>query len=426
MHLLNRFALILFCSIAFVVAPAATFAHFVSETCEELAVAALSQFENVCANPGGNRACYGYDDAEALLVGESNPTDLFSQPGNQLDLKQVATIHTLAPDLGEDALGIATLNVQANLPLGLPGRDAVYVLMGDVEVENGVKPEDALNLPSEPLIINAITTASLFNKPTIAGQAIGQVVAGTVLVADGVSPDRQWLRVYFEYDREYSARADAWINKSVIDDAVEISGLPVITDDSRTPMQAFYLRNSLAQTNCYEQVSPLLFLQGPQSIETDITVNEVDVRISSSIIVRILPPGNLMQVIVLSGIATLNPDSPNPLIIPAGYLTEILLIEDLNLGIDGQANDSRPADGANWSTPRLLTQEELLGLGGLESLPSGILNYRLVLPTITCPSGVGQAVCRVIYSDDSLIQHTSQLCASGGLPESICQGISLS
>lgn len=423
MRLFNRFALITFCSIAFVAAPLATFARFVSETCEELTTTALAQFDSACANLGDNHACYGYDKATAFLVGETSASEAFSQPGNQLDLTQVSTVHTLSPDLSQGALGMATLDVQANLPLGLPGRDAVYILMGDVELENGVQPEDALILADQPLMINAITSASLFSKPTIDGQSVGQVTAGTALAADGVSPDGQWLRVYFEYERQYSTRADAWINKSALDDAVDVSSLPVITDASRTPMQKFYLRNGLTEADCHEQTPPLLFVQGPQNIETDITVNDVDIRISSSIVIRILPPGNLMQVIVLSGIATINIGCSSPLIVPAGYLSEVALNGGLDLGLDGQANDSQASDCADWSAPRQLTQEEFLGLSGLQRLPSGLLNYRLVLPTITCPSGVGQPVCQVIYSDDNLIQHTSQLCASGGLPESVCQGI---
>jgi hypothetical protein len=422
MRLFSRYALILFCSLAFVIAPVATLAYFVSE-CEELTTAALSQFDNACANLGENRACFGYQSAEALLIGESSAFETFSQPGHQLDLTQVSIVHTLAPNLSQDSLGMASLNVQANLPLGLPGRDAVYVLMGDVEIENGVKPDEALILGDGPLMIHAITNADLFGEPAMGGERVGQVAAGTALAADGVSADGQWLRVYFEYEREYSTRADAWVNKSALDDVVDISGLPVIEEDSRTPMQSFYLRNGLTETDCSEQAPSLLLIQGPEDIETDITVNNVDVRISSSIAIRILPPGNIMRLIALSGIATINFGCPNPLIVPAGYLSEITLNGGLNLGLDSQANDSQAPDCADWSTPRQLTLQELLSLSGLQNVPFNILHYRLVLPSIVCPSGVGQAVCRIIFNRPRLIQRLNRLCERRRLPEFICQAI---
>jgi hypothetical protein len=391
-----------------IITPLATLAHFIDSVCTDLTATALSHLDTTCANLGPNSLCYGAGHVEALPFGETIASPDFNQPADQLALTKVATVHTAAPDATAGTMGVAIMNVQANLPAGLPGREAVYILMGDVEVENLVTPEEALVLPSEPLLINTVSNTDLWAGPVNSGQPVGQIGAGTPLAVDGFSPDGEWLRVYFEYQHGYSTRATAWVNKSSLDSTVNTSSLPVIQDSSRSPMQDIQVQGGFDDSGCGGQPVSQLVIQGPSNIETDVTVNGADIRISSTVVIRILP-GNILQLIVISGIVTLNPDSPNPIIVPAGYVVETQLDENGEI-----------SDNPEWSEPRLLTQDEVDLLTTLELLPANTVNYSPSIPTIVCPSGVGVAECEVIYDDQAQTDRITQLCNSGQLSGSVC------
>ncbi|HEX2908004.1 MAG TPA: hypothetical protein VHO69_14135 [Phototrophicaceae bacterium] len=391
--------------------------------CRSLVLNALLQVGNNCADLDRRSACYGFNQITSILDDAADNTlQPLSEPSDQIAITDVAVIDAVALNLKESLWGIAPTSVEANLPVALPGRDLVLIPLGDVEVENGVEPSEALLLPEAALPVKVAAATKLILEPETSNETVGEVAAGTTLEADGISPDGKWLRVYFEHEREYSLRATAWVAIESLETQPDTSTLPVIGPDSFTPMQKFYLRNAFTTPACKTTIPrPLLFVQGPKDIETDFIVNGAKIRISSVITLRLVPPGDIMEVAVLSGIATLNPDTASPLIIPAGFETYICLSEPRNLGIDDEENDREVIPGCTWGTPRPFNRDELAIMAVLQEIPANVINYRFTLPRLVCPSGVGKPICKIVISDPRLLEILRILCGRGLLPPWLCQ-----
>jgi hypothetical protein len=126
-----------------------------------------------------------------------------------------------------------------------------------------------------------------------------------------------------------------------------------------------------------------------------------------------------MQIIVLSGVSTIFPDNGSPILVPAGYTLFVGLGPELvSLGIEGDADERSVT---SFGQPRLLTQAEIDELGILELIPDNILNYPIDLPEIIRPSGTTNIVTRIIFRNPAAIAKVRELCATGELPEVICQ-----
>jgi hypothetical protein len=395
----------------FVITPHAVNAQqTTSNTCEALVRTAISQVGSNCAGLEQNEVCYGFESATVFnSAGTANPA--FNAPAQRILLADVHIVQTTSIDLRDSTWGIAPISLQANLPVALESNGVVILPIGGVEIESAVELEELLVLPKVSISVVTAGQTELFSEPSGSEPAVDNVAPGTTLQVDGVSTDGQWLRTYFEHQREYSVRATAWVNISDLE-AVDTDELPVISPDSKTPMQSFVFRNSSEPSPCLEAPPALLYVQGPNTIESDITVNGADIRISSSIALRMLP-NNVMHLVVLSGITTVDPDTANPIIIPAGFMSEIC-VSDAGI-IDRTVCD--------WSAPVPVTLAILDELRFLEDLPGNVLNYQLTLPGLICPSGVGNPVCEIIISDQQLLEILRTLCDQGILPDFICRFI---
>lgn len=191
-----------------------------------------------------------------------------------------------------------------------------------------------------------------------------------------------------------------------------------------TPMQSFYLRTGLGGVPCAEAPS-LLFVQAPGGIPSDIFVYEQPIRIQSTIILRLTPAGNALELIVLSGIAILNAGTPNEIIVPPGFIVSIALASDLlDLGIEGDVDDQGAV--GSWSTPRPLTSEELEALSAIEDIPGNLINYEVLLPQIVAGSSVGGVIPVLMFPNAEALDQARALCDAGTLPDEICEYLQLS
>lgn len=253
-----------------------------TSNCTALLEDALLAVENNCDSTGRNEACYGYNQVSASFLNEVSE-DFFTQPSDISQIADIETIRTAGLDLEAGIWGVAMMNIQANLPNTLPGQSVTFMLLGDVEVENGVDPATAFQ-PSEGIEI-IITPSSGANIRSGAGlnyNVVGGARPDETFLTDGVSEDGEWFRV------AYNDRV-AWINRLVFDDTIEgIEDLPVLTDELQTPMQAFYLRTGVGQPECEEVPDNILMVQGPEGIEIDITANGADITIGSTLGLRII------------------------------------------------------------------------------------------------------------------------------------------
>ncbi len=202
-----------------------------------------------------------------------------------------------------------------------------------------------------------------------------------------------------------------------------MTSLPTIGPDDYTPMQKFYFRTGIGGSPCVDAPA-LLFVQSPNGNAADINLFDHAVRIQSTIVLRTLPPGdqlgNEVELIVLYGLARLNPDTPNEIIVPPGFKTTIPLCPQfVSLGIEGDADEK--ATCGDWSQPVPLTQAELDGLKTLENLPNNVIDYPIDIPVIVTASGNGGVVPVLIFKNQHALDEAKALCAAGKLPANVCQ-----
>jgi hypothetical protein len=389
-----------------------------SNTCTALAQSMNTALENNCSEAGVNAACYGASLSEVMMIpGETGDLD-FDEPGDVVALTNLARLTSQRIDDLLTNWGASILNPNADLPVGLPGRSMVWILLGGVEIENDVEVVDALLLPDVTLPITVADAASLFAAPSASSSVVGQAPAGTTLLADGADVTGSWARVYFEYEGDYGIVPSAWLNIESL--AVDPSVLPAITQESRTPFQEFFLRTDQNVDVCQSELpTDTLVIQSPDTIESNIVVNGEAIRVIGTVGLRIISNSGFLQVIAFDGMAILNPDSADPIVVPPGYSSEICLGQVQNLGTDRQENDQLRGN-CNWSLPRLLEQNELRIFQFLEDLSDDVLDDGIVLPDTICASGIGGAICQVGDIPQDIDEIIDELCSEGDLPPDIC------
>lgn len=338
-----------------ILAPVVSMAQSDAGACPALVEQALTDMGQNCDLLDRNSACYGYNRVDATFR-QSETEDFFSQPADRSQIANLQSIATAPLDVDQDFWGIAVMNVQANVPNTLPGQAVTFVLLGDVKVDNAVAPEDAAE-PVDPITVMTAMAANIRSAPTTNANVIGSVPPGTELMADGVNESGNWLRVLFE-------SGPGWVSREVIQTEVDVSGLPVINNENRSPMQSFFFTTGAGDPACNAAPPSLLVVQGPDNVKVDITANGADISIGSTIALMILP-GNTLQLVVIYGEATLG-----DLSVPAGFKITAPL-----------SDDGKTITG-DWEAMSPLTQEDLDLLQPLENLPINILHYPIVLPTL--------------------------------------------
>lgn len=326
---------------------------------EQLVRRALSELDTNCANLDPNSVCYGFAEVSATFS-DAFPTAALAAPGDRAELTGLLSLRTSAINLGAGTWGVAVMNVQANVPAALASESAVFLLVGDVEVTNEVDPADAL-LPLNIVPVRLTAMTNVFRTPGAGGQVLGRLAAGTELQADGISPDGTWLRVMYN-------RQVAWIPRANTNTDAPLEGLPVITRESLTPMQAFTFRTGGSVPPSLVVPPHVLVVQSPRGVPVDIIANEVPIRVDGVVFLRTLPDGRF-QLIASDGEARAYPDAPNQVRVLAG--TSVIL------------------GGGTWTEWGVLSQGEWDSYGSLE-LITNVWTYQLVLPNVIKPSGVGQ------------------------------------
>lgn len=349
---------------------------FAQFTCPQLVEQALLAVDQNCAGVGRNEACYGYNRVEASFLNEV-AEDFFNQPADTASVIDLQSIRTAPLDLGSGEWGVAVMSLQANMPNTLPGQNVTFILLGDTEVENAVAPDEAF-VPSNgiPVTVTFPQGAALRSGPGDNFNVIFPVAAGTVLTADGLSPDGAWVRTAHN-DRP------VWARRTTLADDPAIAALPTLNNELRTPMQAFYLRTGIGQPACEEAPDDILLVQGPEDIEIELTVNGANVSLGSSGAFRVVEINGepFLEVIVFDGEFIIEGEDGAPdTVITPGMRSLMCLGDQNSRGLDGEANDLVVT--CNPSPPEKIDVGEFTDdWCVLEDVPSNILNYGLS----TCP-----------------------------------------
>lgn len=280
-------------------------------SCQALVVEAMTGLGQNCAGMGGGAACYGRAASATLLDGAEG---VFESPGDTLPLTSLSALNTSALSPAADDWGLALLNVQANVPLALSQQGLKFLMVGQVDLQNAVDPGSAF-APVDPIIVTPLVGANLRSRPSAEGQVVGGAKVGDELAADGRSADGGWLRVL-------AGGQTAWISRQVVSSQGDLDSLPVITGESQSLMQSFFLNTGSDPATCDGLPQSMLVIQAPAGLTARITVNGIDIAFESTIVLRTIP-GEGLRLFVLNGGARVATVS-----IPPGFTVNIPLSDD--------------------------------------------------------------------------------------------------
>ncbi|MEO8613418.1 MAG: SH3 domain-containing protein [Chloroflexota bacterium] len=294
-------------------------------SCLAFVQTAFDQFNSSCADVPGNSACFG-NGASASSSGGS--VTGFSKPGDKVDLADIQSVQTQPLSSDASTWGLALLNVHANVPLALSDQGLKFFMMGDVNVENAVDSSSAFT-PFPALTVTPLVAANLRSGPSTDAKVLANAPVGTELAADGTSSDGGWLRVL-------NGDQLAWISKQVVaaKDG-DLSTLPVISSNTRTLMQSFFVKMGDTTSTCTGAPPSMLVIQAPGGMNASINVNGVDIRFDGAIVIH-AGEDHDMEVIVLGGGANVDGVS-----LPAGFTLTVPLSDDGHSS-NGAATGLRP------------------------------------------------------------------------------------
>jgi len=106
-----------------------------NNTCPDIVNNAIQAADQLCEGLGRNTICYGNFKLDATPQdGVSDWT--FEQVGDIANVNDLATLHLTGMNEANGEWGVAVMALQANLPDTLPGQNVIFILFGDVTVEN--------------------------------------------------------------------------------------------------------------------------------------------------------------------------------------------------------------------------------------------------------------------------------------------------
>ncbi len=382
-----------------------------STTCPALINSALNDLGTNCANLERNTSCYGFETVQHTAFADTVPADFYTTPGDRSDLTITQAIQTGALSLPQK-WGLNVMNVEANVPNGLPGKGVVFIQTGGVEVENGVQPGDAVGLV-DGISLSTISQTDLLTwpAPSIVGHAselITPIPSGGTVIVDAVDPTQSFVRVVYQ-------NQVGWISRDAIAGDADLTSLPTIGPDDMTPMQKFYFRVGIGGAPACSEAASFLFVQTPEGVPTDLVVFDTHFRINGTVIFRSLPPGdqlgNEIEIIVLSGLATIYPDTGNDIIVPPGFSSFVgLCPEFVSLGIEGDPDEKAICAGNVWSQPTPVTQADLDTFKIVEEFPSNVINDPIIIPIIIQASGSGSVQSQIEFPNQAALDAARAAC----------------
>lgn len=245
-----------------------------ANSCTAIVQAALSAANEACSSTTRNHVCYGN------IFGDATPADgvsdlVFESVGDIAALSQVKALQLSPLDEETNAWGVALMQLQATLPDTLPGQNVTFLMFGDAVIEE--------NTGLQARVDGAmLQNANVRLGPNATGPILGSLAAGSPIIATGktlTTIDEQWVRIRFE---GYRTRT-GWILSSLV--SVDLNALPDVPTNSLTysPMQAFYFRTGIGQTQCMNAPMDGVLVQSPQGVgKVDFNVNGIEIALGST------------------------------------------------------------------------------------------------------------------------------------------------
>lgn len=325
------------------------------DRCPAVAALALESAEVLCERTGRNEICYG----NSFLDAHPQPgvADLnLDAEGDVTRLVLLRTLRLSPVDLDSESWGIALMRIQANMPDTVPAdQNVTLVLFGETRVE-----DTAPDLPQIEVDVAIRRNANIRQLPSPEAFVVGIATPGEKLIATGRLEDEGWLRV-----RNPQSGLTGWMLADLLHSDEALDQLAVVEPGARYfgPMQAFAFESGSKDALCHETPNGLL-IQTPEGMgEINFLINEVDIQIGSTILLR-SQSGSAMTLDVLEGLVnvTLN-----------GRVTQVVAGAELVIPLDEEGHPS------GWPAP-------LIGyhMADVDSAPIGLLPREIVIhPPLT-------------------------------------------
>ena len=244
------------------------------DVCTTIVRTALQAANESCSGTSRNQVCYGN------VLGQVTPADgvtdvTFERVGDTAALEQIQALQLSPLDEAAEQWGVALMQLQANLPDTLPGQNVTFLLFGDVTIEEEIGEQARLDA-------SVNTAANLRLAPSATSPIVGSVAVDAPVTATGKTVNQlgqTWIRVRHEDYRT----ATGWILAELVNG--DLATLPDVPSDSLTlnPMQAFYFKTGIGQTQCAEAPASGVVVQTPQGAgKVNFTVNGIDIALGST------------------------------------------------------------------------------------------------------------------------------------------------
>jgi hypothetical protein len=324
-----------------------------ADICPALVEDALAAVGNNCTGLGRNSVCYGFNQVSATFV-QTQAEDFFSLPADRAELVSLETIQTSPLDVDQSEWGIAVMDVQADLPSALPGQGVLFLLLGDVTLENQVPVESAAGVG--PIPVTTTVNLNLRSGPTTRANVLGSLPTGTTVIADRRSEAGDWLRVVFEDQI-------GWVSTEFVAASGDILTLPTLEDAPLGAMQAFRLETAITGLRCAEAPPSLLVVQGPQDVQVQLSINGLEFSLGSTAVFQ-TTDAETLQIGVLDG----ELETDDGTIIEEGF-TGLFTLDPTGFVLLDEEPEVRP-----------FMPEELEDLRGLDNFPQELLHYPIEVP----------------------------------------------
>lgn len=307
------------------------------DVCAAIVQQAITAVEDACAATARNEACYGNISVHATpRAGVEN--FIFEQQGDLVSIADLDVLRLRPLNPETNTWGIALMKLQANLPDTLPGQNVTFLLFGDVEIENAVESTPELTT----IEVTATGGVNVRSGPSTNSPVIGSLSNGETVIANGRNSDAAWLRIQVP-----DSDALGWVFAELMTTAGDSQQLmevdPADTELPFTPMQAFYFRTGVAETNCAEAPSDGILIQTPAGAgKINLRANDVTIQLGSTAYFQ-AQAGDMMRLSVVEGEAQVTAEGVT-VTVPAGAQVEVPV--DENLQAAGAPGEPTPYDAA--------------------------------------------------------------------------------
>jgi hypothetical protein len=331
----------------------------IEDICPVIVQSAMDATNQSCTDMGQDQACYGHVMVNAVPYSGSG-TLTFAEPGDIADVISLRSLRLSAMDVESGIWGLARMELRANTPR--PVAENVTVLMfGDVDVNNAIEPSSVLDATvSVPDYVNVRLW------PSEKGGVLGTLAPDQSVRVVGRLTDSSWLRVELP-----DSGAFGWLYAPLLTVTGDVETLPVEKADTPHygPMKAFYFQDHPTDEEiegCATVPPSGLLIQTPEGAgQVTFLINEVDIRIGSTVFFQAQPLGD-MTISTIEGAARIQVNGVQS---TAFAGTQVRIPLDENLSPIGSPTSPEPYD------------EE-----ALKSLPLGALNKPVVVMPPASPS----------------------------------------